>query len=220
MSYGFDLNFVNCKDLPDAFNRALQTTEACYAHLKELLDREYVFIPSVRYCLSGDHKKANELWLTRLLEMNFVWWPEYKLLGLVGGGWPNAVLHMFTKCVYFQDSSDQNYDFDTWEGLKEPFREIVDTCEHGKLCDVASYMLFNRHSPETYAFEYYAGMEKYYRKSAAYNGIFETLHLDNWLYGKDDDAFVRFTLTPLNSQERQLDASILLETICKSGNPA
>lgn len=213
MSYGFDMCFRSCPSLNVAFLLARLSTETCYANLRELLEREYVFIPSVRYSISGSPDAANELWLTRLLQMDYVFWPKYNLLALVGAAWPKAVMEMFSNQVYFQNSCDQDYDFSDWEGLSAPFRKISKTCQQGKLSDVEAYMQLGRHSPEDYSFENYGCAESYYRRSAAYNGIFETLRLEKWLWGQEDESFFRFTMTPLNCVERSHEAVRLMRAL-------
>lgn len=215
MSYGFTLNFLHCRNAGAAFEKAHTASELCYDSIRDLLEMEDVWIPSIRYCQAAESNTlADELWLTKLLQMDFIWWPEHKLLALSGGCWPENVLQLFKCRVYFQNSCDQDYDFKEWKGLRSPFRRIVDTCRNGDLKEVEKILQMGRSCPEDYIFEEMeSSREQYYRRWAAYNGIYETLHLDNWLYGNDDKSFVRFTMTPLNSSERSMEAKRLMRAL-------
>ncbi len=217
MSYGFDLNFKAGCDMGDAFAVAHAASEAVYRNRKQFLESEDVFIPSVRYpSLRDDHQLAraeNRLWLEKLMKMNFIFWPQYGLLALVGAGWPKEALRDFDASVCFQNSCDQDYDFSEWKFLPHPLQNIVSECRGGDVETVKKYLNLGRERyPMEIEQEELASEESlaYYRRSAAYNGVYATLRLDDWLWGVDNPIFVRFSISPLNSQERAYDAYNLL----------
>lgn len=217
MSYSFTLNFRHCRSLGEALLLANKTADAVYANLSELLKENHYYIPSIRFeykDLSDQEKRIkNDAWLEKLMKLNFVWWPQYKLLAFSGDGWPKAAMDLYKQKVFFQNSCDQDYEFSEWKGLGTPFKEVVEIGKNGSHNAVLQLLNEGR---EKYPVEItQEEMDDsvdwdYYRRWAVYNAIYERLHLDLWLYGKDDPAFVRFTLSALNSQERELDASILL----------
>ena len=217
MSNAFTLNFRHCRSLGDAMLVATKTADAVYAGLKDLLEENRYYIPSIRFDfndMSDQEKRVrNDAWLESLMKMNFIWWPQYKLLAFSGDGWPKAALSLYKRKVFFQNSCDQDYGFSEWKDLRAPFKEIVQTCHEGTLEDVAKMMNMGR--PYPWEFEIEDGEDEealaYYRRSAAYNGIYETLHLDQWLYGQEDCTFIRFSLSALNSQEREFNASMYLK---------
>ena len=215
MSYGFDMNFKHCRSLGDALLLANKAANITFQHLSEQIEDNRCWIPALQYRMSQADERtkrtADDLWLERLLKMSFVWWPEYKLLGLCGAAWPKEVTSLFKKHVYFQNSCDQDYAFSEWKGLGRPFDEIVSVCRDGLEADALSFLKMGRYNPED--FDPTADGEEfddYYRRWAAYNGIFETLHLNQWLWGQEDDKFVRFSVTPLNCSERTFQAEQIL----------
>ena len=121
---------------------------------------------------------------------------------------------MFKLRVDFQNSCDQDYTFATWKGLRSPLKDIVFNCQKGDTETVMKYLNLGREEyPWDLEPEDTADEERfsYFRRSAAYNGIYETLHLDQWLWGKQDDTFIRFTLSALTTPERRFDAQRLLQ---------
>ena len=217
MSYGFTMNFKHCPTFGDAMLTANKVSELIYANLDAVLEDEKYFIPSVRY--SFRDVVDNGAWLHRLLTLNFVWWPQYRLLGFVGPAWPKEALDVFAGKVYFQNSCDQDYEFSEWENFGAPFNAIVSDCQTGDIETVKKYLNLGREEyPVELEPEDTASEENfaYYRRWAAYNGIYETLRLDSWLWGHDDPAFMRVSLTPLTSSEREFEAERKLDAFVKN----
>ena len=218
MSYGFTMHFIHCRGMSDAFLCANVASELFYQDFSEYLEKNKYWIPGLRFASPSktdcEKRADDDLWLEQVMRMNFVWWPEYKLLALAGSGYSKSVTDLFKSSVYFQNSCDQDYPFDTWKGLRRPFDDIVKVCQDGSAEKVAKYMQMGRNFPMEYAPDTEDGIrfDDHYRRWAAYNGVFETLRLGKWLHGQSDDAFVRFALTPLNSSERVFDAQMMLRS--------
>lgn len=60
------------------------------------------------------------------LQTRYIYWPEWNLIGLIG--FPNVIgkntLELFPCHVYFQNQSDQDYDYETYDGIPL-FRQIT-----------------------------------------------------------------------------------------------
>lgn len=67
-----------------------------------------------------------------------------------------------------------------------------------------------------YTLEEIVEMLDYHKRSIAYEKIYDCLHLDDWLYGKSDETFTRFSMNVITSQEMQWKAEQYAQHIVKS----
>lgn len=127
MSYGFSMAFTPC----NSFERALMIGAQCSDLLrkpentKHLINDNLIFLPSLRY-----HDDVNPFsdgnWLHRFFTMRFVYWDSQKILGLViDNPEANGLGEFFDHSIYFQNSTDQDYDIDVWPTSCPWFSEIV-----------------------------------------------------------------------------------------------
>ena len=153
---------------------------------------------------------ADRYWLENLFKFRFLYWPKYQLLGLVGSNRIDDPA--FPMSMYFQNSTDQNYDFQEWlEGkipfFKEyvariqniPFVRLMDTCRDYWDEDT------DLSNPE---------IELYMRQSLLYQRIFSALELQSWLYADDskkDVPYIQFTLSGI----QDMDEAFALHNILK-----
>jgi hypothetical protein len=222
MSYGFDISFMSADTLEEAMASANDFVSyvAKSGNIKQMLEDEKYFIPSLRYFCGDvfsaeDREYAQALddgWLQRFLSLRFVYWPAAKLLGLVGATWPNRKA-FFAESVYFQNSTDQDYELDSWPKLPF-FDEIVKDHRNMTVQNL-------QRKPRwcDYTLEELGQDLDYYVRSDAYDQIYSQLSLDDWLWGRDNDAFVRFTLSALQSDERRFEAGCILRNISQSEKP-
>lgn len=218
MSYAFTLNFKHCRSLGEALVLANKAADISFQHLNEQIEENKYWIPALQFSRrersDEEKRKADDLWLERMMKMSFIWWPQHKLLALCGTGWPKEVKALFKSTVGFQNSCDQDYPFSDWKGLRSTLKDIVSECQTGDIETVKKYLNLGREEyPWDLEPEDTADEERfsYFRRSAAYNGIYETLRLDRWLWGHDDPVFMRFSITPLNSSERTFQAEMALK---------
>lgn len=124
-----------------------------------------------------------KLWVRHVLSFRFFYDKEFKLLGVLGVCSP--LEDMFDKTVYFQNSCDQDYPKEEYEGI-EKFEEIYDKW-------------MNKSSEEInklYKEEYDEDLtndsvdENYYRRTWAYDEIWS--RYENELY--EDEKAVYFSL--------------------------
>ena len=127
MSYRFDMCFIQCKSLTDAYEKARKFTEQYYKNADEVIAQNEFYIPSRRNTLP-DHiaNRLNDYWLYGLFSIRFVYWKKYKLLG-ISGDYPEKMMEMVDMHQYFQNSCDQDYEYESWKGVKL-FEGIVEKC--------------------------------------------------------------------------------------------
>lgn len=218
MSYGFDMCFWNARSFATAMRKAQEVVAAMSEErqMEKVIEDNLYFVPSLRNNVNPENwrmaMQADENWLYRLFNYRFVYWKEFRLLGMVGtlpesGPQP-------TGCVYFQNSCDQNYELKCWPAKIPFFRELVkqarkklttepEEClrtllEEGSLDKETWEEIMEDGATDRETMEYHV-------LSCLYHEIFDSLHLNDWLWGKDNDAYQRFTLNAIHTIEQLYD---------------
>lgn len=218
MSYYFDMCFWSASSLAAAMKRAQKVVDACCTTecMRQTLEDNLYYAPSIRMLASVENWRmavqADSAWLYRLFTFRFVYWKKYKLLGMVGtlpNNGPKA-----TGAVYFQNSCDQDYDLKTWPARIPFFRDQIK--KFSSLLDMSPKETFNALLQEEFIDEESireiinedgcnSDTAQYYVLSALYKDIFGTLQLNDWLWGKENDAFQRFSLCGIHTTELQYE---------------
>ena len=201
MSYSFGMFFKQVKDKNEAFAIALQASNLYYKNAKEVLNNERYYIPSVRD--DSDQRSADRFWLNEVFTLGFVYWDKHKLLGLSGYNYPKEVTDLFDCHVTFQNSCDQDYDFDTWDHKINLFREYKVRYQSMPENELKFHLGSDYEDEDLNERE---GMLDYYRRSLFYSFIYDELHLNNWLWDHEDRTFERFAINSLNSSEKKMEA--------------
>lgn len=184
----------------------------------EIIKKNVYYIPSIRLNISDvsdkeyrvNWREADRNWLYQLFSINLVYWEKYSLLGIVGTI-PEAVRNRLTT-IEFQNSTDQNYDYDSWHGINY-FEAIVKKIMQADAKTVALYL--NQGNSIDYDEEDIKKDIEYYRKTAIYDVIYKTLELHEWLW-KRKGNFNSFCLQAINSQDVFFELATKLEAIRKS----
>lgn len=135
MSYGFNLYFKQVKNKSEAFDIALKFTNACFENSKEYLEDLTYFIPSQK-CMSekkltemlNEHPNAKDIvwkyskaldsaddnWLYRIFNFQFIYWEKEKLLAVLGESFPKKATDLMDISFYFQNSTDQDYELSSY----------------------------------------------------------------------------------------------------------
>lgn len=119
MSYAFGMFFKQIKQ-EDLLSFIDKVQSEMRNHANEWIDYNKDYAPSVRSVrsLTNEPKfiKAfmDEYWLNTLFTSRFVYWPNYDLLGVSGYKFPGEIENWFDGHFTFQNSSDQDYDYETW----------------------------------------------------------------------------------------------------------
>lgn len=217
MSYGFNMVFaqVEPNNLGKAMAYAHDFVKDSMANAEKMLNGSKYFVPSIRYNThySNDSSKAawnmaDDNWLYRLFSFNFVYWNDIGLLGCCIAE-ENNNKDFFPLSVYFQNSCDQNYDFDEWSGGEIPyFMKKIDAAKNATLEDVKPF--FDWDDDDMLSLP-----NDYVQKSYLYKLIFKELHLNDWLYGRPG-SFERFTLNGIETSEQFSDLSLRIRAMRKS----
>lgn len=195
MSYGFDMGFAPVESELDAYRKV-------FAFTKVLGKKEnaQAWIDENCYCMEGQLSRANERdayeilsgYLSKIFTVKFVYWPENKLLGISGRDWPDEAQALFPFIVYFQNSTDQDYEYETWDDRIPFFAEKK----------AAVMALSNK---EVLQQEKKWGVDiDYHRKSLLYRKIVDELELMGWLYGSEGNKFTRLTLNAIETSEMMM----------------
>lgn len=110
MSYGFTMCFANAETLGDAmvFAKSFISKLGQLDSIMQMVEDKKYWMPSGDIlCWENSYqdlqraKNADDAWLARLCKANFVFWPEQKVMGLVGDRWPNLE-DFFPESIYFR----------------------------------------------------------------------------------------------------------------------
>jgi len=203
MSYSFGMTFFHVNNLEDAFCKArnfaaeMVTPESA----KELL------IDNMRFTLNRFKRKAREEtdnaitvylddWLASLFTVRFTYWPEHDLLGATGDRWPKKCIEQADGSVFFQNSTDQDYQFEWWPGKIAFFQERIAAIKDLPDSEIKKLGLVDTDIPE----EDLQEALDYARRSLLYKKVYTDLHLENWLYGPDG-GFQRFAMSGIASSD-------------------
>lgn len=204
MSYGFDMGFAQANSLQEAMAIALEYTQSQMTEKnirKTIRDNRY-YIPSVRTGYIADEKSKNRradvladtadrYWLEALFTFRFLYWEEHKLLGIVMMP-PENASEKWPLSVYFQNSCDQDYPLFDWkEGNIPFFANAAAKAENYTTEEIRAKFDYEIEDEDL----------EYYRRSACYDDIFETLALEPWLYNHCTDVpFVTFALQGIQNE--------------------
>lgn len=208
MSYGFDLMFKQVSNKLEAYELAHEFANKCYKKGMEYIEDSKYYIPSMRLRCG---EKADEYWLYRLFSFSFIYWEKYNLLAVLGQRYPEEARELFDLQVYFQNSTDQDYEFEEWGNCIPLFNELVDKAKNMSVDEI--YAIFNTDGKDWYEKEDIEKNLDYYRRSAVYEQIYALLDLNAWLWDNDDFQFSRFSVSALDSTEKHSIAMVWLKKV-------
>lgn len=140
-----------------------------------------------------------------LLVFKAMYYPQYKLLGLCF--YDDSTIHKhFDNFIEFQNSCDQDYEYDTWNILGDYFinkAKEFETLPVEELIKTKEYFLEDYEEDK----EYFLKNLDYHRRSAMYDFVWKTLDLSDWLYYKEskDNIFIPINLcVPLTNDNEDL----------------
>lgn len=224
MSYSLTLIFkeIEEKDVLPFCNKVKNILMKKENAIKYIETAKYYF-PSIRSHNKIKLKNKDSLWtfptadeyfLYNLFGLNFVYF-KCGLLGLIGGSYPKEVIKEFDKIVYFQNSCDQDYDYDTWKGISifDKYVEQSLKCKTSKELTKAYKELGSSFEVDDESIDN-CGLD-YWQRSLCYEMIFKKIGVEKWLYDeKDTDDFYSFSISA-RGQFTRLDLKILAKYILK-----
>lgn len=206
MSYGFNMGFIAVMDKLEAFEKCQDFANSLVkpeVAKSFIIDNEYFLRRRIGDCNDGklnieqNFALRGALW--ELFTVHAVFWGrgQYSLLGILGDSWPEELQGKFHTTQCFQNSCDQDYDFESWNEripLFKYLKEQVMEASDEKI--VQQYKKSNSFDEDETELSI-----DYIRKVLLYERIFTMLDLDSFLY-KDTGTFERITLSGLATQEK------------------
>ena len=173
MSYSASISFKTI-DEQGLYQFLQKLKETATERIDEIAEDEFIYMPSIRY----DHlykdvnpvveRDADEAWAkSAVFTMRFFYLSEHNLLGVFGV--PSSVEEIFDSTIYFQNSCDQDYEFDEWNGVPI-FEQIAEKWKTSTDEDVISKYCETRGEWEEDEGEIPVD---YYRRTFAYEEIWE-----------------------------------------------
>jgi hypothetical protein len=167
MSYSCEIYFKNIK-ADEVYSFFQKIKERAISKTDEIAKENFLWMPSIRnrhlYKDTEDFivETIDEGWvLNSLFKYRYFYLPQHELLGVLS--LPDGFDDMFDNVSYFQNSCDQDYEFDEWKGIPI-FEQIAEKWKNAT--DEEVYKTFE------YPDEYEEPIDyDYYRRSNAYDEI-------------------------------------------------
>ena len=142
MSYHIDLSFKAVESREEAMDLGVRfsrmVAESPYAD--KLIHDNICY--AIRQCSGDESGNTMRGWLYSLFNVQLWYWPQHKLVAIIGRDWPDACMEAFGLQPHeFQNSCDQDYEFESWPDMEFFQKEIsraktmdLDLEEYGE-CD-------------------------------------------------------------------------------------
>lgn len=193
MSYAIDIMFHKVDNKLEAFELAQEAMKVVAANANDILEDNKYYCPMSRKEAKEEGtpshmyskyeesvSQATRYWIRALMTYRFMYWPEQKLLGVIGH--ESLLEPLGWKGVYFQNSTDQDYEYKEWADICAAFDEAVQKCQN--MTDEAIKEKADETTLDDYdteeRFQWYCD---YTRRSAVYQAIYEMLDINSILYG-------------------------------------
>lgn len=121
MSYSCYISFKEVSSA-NLYDFLLNIKHLLIDNIKEVAKLDCMYSPSVQYL----HKKYIDMdirdksvcqdWAYNCFKYRYFYISKYNLLGVFGV--PDCVENLFDDTIYFQNSTDQDYDLDEWSSIK------------------------------------------------------------------------------------------------------
>lgn len=195
MSYSIDLAFREVKEGEDSLFIIQQIKNRIIENIDYLIKDNITYSPYIRDSLEWEDLDVRELssktidWLERMLMYKFIYFPERHLIACVTTKEP-FLEDLFENFTFFQNSCDQDYNYDTWKGIKQ-FEEVVDKVQPIPYTEEGKQQLIEllrSHHPywnSSDLEECCKNLEsfEYWKRSAVYSIIFDPL--EEVVFGTD-----------------------------------
>lgn len=128
MSYSVSMAFTEVANEEEVLKFFNKFRAVIKANLKDIISENEYYIPSIRYTYQKEDRRLmstfDEYWLCNALTYKFIYLKDKNILACVTDE-HDFLKSLFTNFTYFQDSTDQDYPYETWNGIKY-FEEIRD----------------------------------------------------------------------------------------------
>lgn len=204
MSYSCFISFKSI-DAEDVLPFLVNFKHECTKHLKEIAQNEYPFCPHIRKHLTipddfidvktEDRQESLHWAYESVFKYKFFYNKDLHLLGMFSV--PRALYGLFDDTIHFQDSTDQDYEGDTWKNILQ-FKVIYQKWMNKTDAEAKTAYLKERHKDfdEMVQNDYpervnnpsqIKQMLNYYRRSFCYDEIWQYFRKN--LFDDEDNVF-------------------------------
>lgn len=197
MSYRAHIYFKQFNNEGDAVIFANKVSDVIMSHSKELLESNLFAIPE------KDINNPYPYWLYAFYNFKFVYFKEAEVLGLIGDYGITEVSDMFDTHFYFQNSCDQDYDYELWNDKILIFKELKAKIQSLSDTELVDTMINDKSN-------YYNDNDRediinsidYYRKTYLYEVITNNLGVIDFVYDEKSDKYNVFVINGIKSQRQ------------------
>lgn len=186
MSYRAEINFKTIKE-GELYAFFKQLKDACKDKFEQIAEDNFIYIPSsinshlLKNATEWEKEELDRAWVRNsVFSYRFFYIPEHNLLGVFGT--PDAVHGIFDTTVYFQNSCDQDYEFDEWKGIPV-FEQIAE-----KWKNTTDEETLKHHNEKWGEYDDDICDFDYYRKSFAYEEIWGMC--EKYLYNESEVTYI------------------------------
>lgn len=211
MSYSFGMTFFEAKNKLETYEKATEFVTALismktameYVRQNAIYFQRLLFKDEIRD-IDCQIARLLDPWLSQLFTIRCTYWPQHNLLGITGDEWPEACKNLAAGSVYFQNSTDQDYEYECWPTAITFFKERVDAVKRMTDDEVQQISELNCDDIE------------YVRRSLVYQTIAKDLTLDDWIYRGAGD-YLRFAMSGITNGNILLDLYPRCSALLKRG---
>lgn len=174
MIYYCEISFKQIKP-ENVYPFLVEVKEQCIRNFKQIAEDNVKYLAMRLNNLQNynvDQRELEESWVKQLFTFRYFYYSNINLLGIYGI--PNSVKYLFDNTIYFQNSADQDYEFDTWNNI-DTFRKIADKWKNTTDEYVIKELDLDKDQIKDL---------NYWRRSGCYSEIWNT-YLKDTLYDKD-----------------------------------
>lgn len=129
MSYRCEISFKEiCAE--EVYDFLVILKDKLIDNIENIAKDNYIYAPFVRYQSKPYTKlenysdiECNNSWVKQVFTYRYFYLKQYNLLGIYG--LPSSVQNLFDDTIFFQNSTDQDYSFDTWDKV-ELFKRVAE----------------------------------------------------------------------------------------------
>lgn len=184
MSYSCEISFKEI-DPKEVYDFLVTLKNKLIDNIENIAKDNYMYAPFVRY----QHKpytklesysdiECNDSWVRQVFTYRYFYLEDCCLLGVYG--LPNSVQNLFDDTIYFQNSTDQDYDLSTWKKINL-FQRISEKWNNFTDDYIVSALELDEDQKDDI---------EYFRRSGCYSEIWDT-YISYTLY--NDDSVVYFS---------------------------
>jgi hypothetical protein len=163
MSYGIDISFKNCKK-SEIYDKINEFEELLLKNSKEYIEKNFYYCRYEPEKDKWENNKEIDRFISSLFKHHIWYCEEIQSLCIVWGSRIKEINDWFDGYVYFQNATDQDYDYEEWL-FNEKFKSIVEQVKSLNSEDFKKeFLKVNQYYEESEVRD-----DDYYRKSLVYD---------------------------------------------------